>query len=141
MSTHAPTTTSTTAVDQFLAFIADPRGATSLWAEAVVVDAVVPGWRFAVRGPAAAAATYRSWFDHPTAVEELRRIPTTSGEVVEYTATWLEGGVPHAARHVHVVDLDDDGRIVSDHVWCGGRWPAHLLAQMDAAQKASGHAG
>jgi hypothetical protein len=27
----------------------------------------------------------------------------------------------------------EDGRIVADKVWCGGRWPAALLAEMEAA--------
>ena len=26
------------------------------------------------------------------------------------------------------------GLIVADHVWCGGRWPASLLAEMEAAR-------
>jgi len=31
-----------------------------------------------------------------------------------------------------------DGRISLDRVWCGGRWPASLLAEMEAVTMASG---
>jgi len=34
-----------------------------------------------------------------------------------------ENGVPHAAHHMHLLRVAD-GRIVSDTVMCGGRWPA-----------------
>ncbi len=43
-----------------------------------------------------------------------------------------ENGVPHAAHHMHLLRVAD-GRIVSDTVMCGGRWPAGLLAEMEAA--------
>jgi hypothetical protein len=52
--------------------------------------------------------------------------------VVECTLSWTENGVPHAAHHLHVLAVRDD-RIVSDMVFCGGRWPAALLAEMEAA--------
>ena len=39
---------------------------------------------------------------------------------------------PHAGHHLHVLTVRDD-RIVSDMVFCGGRWPAALLAEMEAA--------
>ena len=48
---------------------------------------------------------------------------------------WEEDGVPHAARHVHVLTIDPaTDRITADHMWCGGRWAAPLLAQMEAAR-------
>jgi hypothetical protein len=78
----------------------------------------------------------RSWYRDPGEFEELRRIPIANGEVVELTITWAEDGVPHAARQMHVLELDDDGRIVHDNMWCGGRWSASLLAEMDAASHA-----
>ena len=55
--------------------------------------------------------------------------------MVEYTVVWVEDSVPHAGRHVHVLTVDDD-RITADHVWCGGRWPASLLAEMGASVEA-----
>jgi hypothetical protein len=128
----APPTAST--VDRFLDAIVAGAVTADLYAEDAVLDAVVPDWRFAVTGPAAVAAEYARWFAHPARIEELRRLRTATGEVVEYTLCWAEQGVPHAGRHVHVLDLGPDGRIVADHVWCGGRWPASLLAEMEAAR-------
>ena len=43
--------------------------------------------------------------------------------MVEYTLSWSENGVPHAAHHMHLLTVRDD-RIVADTVMCGGRWPA-----------------
>ena len=108
---------------------------SALYAPHAVLDAVVPGWRFAVEGPDAIAQEYGRWFRCPGRFEDLRRLPTATGEVVEYTLTWTEDGVGHAGRHLHVIDLDEaTGAIASDHVWCGGRWPADLLAEMEAAR-------
>jgi hypothetical protein len=56
-----------------------------------------------------------------------------SGELVEFTFRWLEDGVAHAVHQAHVVKVAG-GRIVSDTVWCGGRWSATLLAEMADAQ-------
>ena len=46
---------------------------------------------------------------------------------------WEQGGVPHADHHVHTIITGTDGRIVKDTVFCGGRWPAPLLAEMGAS--------
>ena len=79
-------------------------------------------------------AEYAHWFGDSGRFEELRRIPIPDGEVVDYLLTWVEGGVPHAAHHMHVLDVSG-GRIVRDTVLCGGRWPASLLAEMQAVQQ------
>jgi hypothetical protein len=137
MSTTTPPATTSTAVDGFLADVL--RGAVSPahYAHDAVLDAVVPGWRLTAEGPDAIAEEYGPWFRHPGRFEDLRRLPTATGEVVEYTLTWTEDGVAHTGRHVHVIDLDDaTGRIASDHVWCGGRWPADLIAEMERARHA-----
>jgi len=126
-------TTTATAVDGFLAGITAGAVRPDLYTDDAVLDAVVPNWRFDVAGPVAIAAEYGRWFAYPGRFEQLRRHATATGEVVEYTLSWVEDGVPHAARHVHVLDLAPDGRISSDHVWCGGRWPAELLAQMEGS--------
>ncbi len=78
-----------------------------------------------------------AWFQDPGTFEELRRPRISTGEVVEPTVTWIEKGVPRAARQVHVLELDPDGRIAQDNVWCGGRQPAALLAEMEAASDAN----
>lgn len=126
----------TTAVEGFLADA--QRGSMSPlhYAADAVLDAVVPGWRLTAHGPEQIVAEYGRWFRHPAQFADVRRLQTTTGEVVEYILTWTEDGVGHTGRHVHVIDLDDTGAIVSDHVWCGGRWPAGLLAQMEQADDA-----
>ncbi|MGQ0573962.1 MAG: hypothetical protein ACT4RN_07125 [Pseudonocardia sp.] len=129
-------TSTSTVVDGFLVAVAAGAVGPELYTDDAVLDAVVPNWRFELTGPAAITAEYGRWFAHPGRVEELRRRATATGEVVEYTLSWTENGVPHAARHVHVLDLAPDGRIATDHVWCGGRWPADLLAQMEQARHA-----
>jgi hypothetical protein len=131
----APTTDTITPIDRLLAAICGEHSPVA-WAEDAVLDAVVPGWRFTVRGAEAIDAQLRSWFRHPGTLEELRRHPTADGEVVELTVTWVEDGVPHAARQVHVLALEKTGRIAHDDMWCGGHWSAALLAEMEAASDA-----
>ncbi len=136
----SPTSTSPTdpaiaaAVPRFLdAVEAGAMAGCRAWTDDAVVDATVPNWRFTIRGPAAIRHEYGRWFGHPGRFEELRRLPVAGGEVVEYLLTWTEGGVPHAAHHVHVLTVRD-GAIAADTVMCGGRWSAGLLAEMEAAQ-------
>ncbi len=102
------------------------------WAPDATLDATVPNWRFRRAGVPAIRETYRTWFADPGQIEHLRRERISTGEVVEYDLTWTEAGVPHAAHHVHVLDIEND-LIVADLVLCGGRWPASLLAEMEAA--------
>lgn len=102
------------------------------WADDAVLDATVPNWRFTRRGADAVRSEYAGWFARPGRLDELRRLPTADGEVVEYVLSWEEQGVPHAAHHVHVLRVEG-GRITADTVMCGGRWPASLLAEMAAA--------
>lgn len=123
-------------VDEFLSCV--ERGdmaSCDVWSADAVLDATVPNWRFHRRGPAAIRAEYSGWFADPGHLEELSRTPVPSGEVVRYLLTWVENGVPHAAHHMHLLAVSG-GQITSDTVLCGGRWPASLLAQMQAAQDA-----
>jgi hypothetical protein len=92
-----------------------------------------------VRGADAIRAEYSRWFADPGHFHELRRFPIGAtgpdegaSEVIEYTLSWQEDGVPHAAHHLHMLTVRED-RIVADTVFCGGRWPASLLAEMEAA--------
>ncbi|HVK27022.1 MAG TPA: nuclear transport factor 2 family protein [Nocardioides sp.] len=121
-------------VDRFLEAVrlAGIEGCADVWSPDCTLDATVPNWRFHRTGPDRIRETYRAWFADPGAFEELRRSPVDGGEVVAYLLTWTEDGVPHAAHHVHWLDVVDD-RIVADVVVCGGRWPAGLLAEMEAA--------
>lgn len=125
-----------TCIDRFLDAITAGDGIPAdLYADDAVLDATVPGWRMSARGGAAIARTYGPWFADPGAFTELWREEVPGGEVVRYLLTWEEQGVPHAAHHCHVLATADDGRIVSDTVFCGGRWPAGLLAQMAEADR------
>jgi hypothetical protein len=123
----------TTAVDRFLDAV---RTATiaecDAWADDVTLDATVPNWRFHRRGVASIKDTYRSWFADEGRFDELRRQAVPDGEVVQYVLAWTEDGVPHTAHHVHLLTVRND-RIQSDLLMCGGRWPAGLMAEMEAA--------
>lgn len=119
------------AVDAFLAAVAAGTGMPAqLWAVDATLDATVPDWRFSLRGSQPIAEEYGRWFSAPGTFEELNRLPVPDGEVVTYLLTWTEEGVPHAAHHCHTFRFDGAGRISSEVVFCGGRWPASLLAQM-----------
>ena len=123
------------AVDAFLEAVEHGTiGSCSAWAPDAVLDATVPGWRFRMVGPAAIRGEYAHWFADPGRFDQLRRIPIRGGEVVEYLLTWTENDVPHAAHHMHVLEVSD-GRIDVDTVLCGGRWPASLLAEMQTSQQ------
>ena len=125
------------AVDRFLDAVCAGAGVPAeLFAEDALLDATVPGWRFAARGADAMARQYSGWFTHPAVFEELERLPVEGGEVVSYLLTWVERGIPHAAHHCHVLRLAADGRIGADRFFCGGRWDAGLLAEMAAANDA-----
>jgi hypothetical protein len=85
-------------------------------------------------GPDAIRAQYARWFADPARFDELHHYPVSGGasDVIEYTPSWSENGVPHAAHHRHLLTVRD-GLIAADTVFCGGRWPASLLADMEAA--------
>ncbi len=125
------------AIDKFLNAIQTAAiPACDAWSADAKLDATVPNWRFHVSGADAIRTEYARWFADPGQFGELRRYALDTGEgpseVVEYTFSWTENGVPHAVHHVHLLTVRDD-RIVADTVMCGGRWPASLLAEMEAA--------
>jgi hypothetical protein len=64
----------------------------------------------------------------------LQRTPLTDGELVEFTLTWTEQGVEHTCHKAHILKLKGD-RVFADTVFCGGRWPADLVAQMRRGQQ------
>jgi hypothetical protein len=108
--------------------------ACDAWSQDATLDATVPNWRLHATGADAIRAEYARWFADPGRFDELHRhvVDDGGGEVVEYTLSWSENGVPHAAHHMHLLTVRDD-QIVADTVFCGGRWPAALLAEMEAA--------
>jgi len=131
MTTTTPTTTN--AVDRLLAVVVGGEPGRDIFSPTAELDATVPGWRFSVTGDAIRDQLAK-WFADSGELEELERHDTPTGAILTYTVTWTEGGVPAAARQVHVLTIDDD-RITRDQFWCGGRWPAPLLAEMEAARR------
>lgn len=122
----------------FLATVAAGRGRdlSSLYADEATADCTVPNWRFAVNGGVNIGRQYATWYADPAEFAELQVRTTPTGVVLTFLITWEEHGVPHAAHHCHVLDLGPGG-IIRDTVFCGGRWSAALLAQMEEA--ARGH--
>lgn len=137
---HTVAMTTTTVIDRFCAAIAAADlGRADVFCEDVVLDATVPNWHFVRRGDRAVQAELSGWYADPGRFDTLRRTPLPDGELVEFDLAWEEAGVPHACRQAHVLSLRD-GRIAADTVWCGGRWPASLLADMEEAQRAADRA-
>lgn len=141
MLTHtavASTAAATTVAGPVDIFLDAARTATiptaTAWADDCVVDATVPGWRFTITGAREIKHVFARWFADPGSYEELRRLPLPEGELVEFLLTWTEHGIPHAAHQAHVITVRD-GRIVGQTVFCGGRWPADLLAEMAEARR------
>jgi hypothetical protein len=129
------TTTTPATLDRFLDAIGGGTGVPAdVLSPDAELDATVPGWRFRRRGAEGVAAQYAQWFADPATFEELERHTFAGGAVVTYLLAWEERGVPHAARHCHVLRFDEDGRIAADRFFCGGRWDAALLAEMAADQ-------
>jgi hypothetical protein len=127
-------------VDRFLRELSSGAGMSAdLWTDDAALDATVPHWRFERLGGADIAAQLSRWYDAPTTIESLTRRPIPDGEAVELDLSWVEDGVPHAAHQVHLLTIDAD-RLSRDTVFCGGRWPADLLAEMEAEMEAArGH--
>lgn len=125
-------TTAAETVERFLAAALAGRGddLRALYAADAVLDATVPGWRFARTGPDNIARQYAGWFSEPGTFDELVRMPTPTGEAVRYLVRSQEDGVPYVAHHMHVFEIGDDGRIRRDTFFCGGRWDAALQARM-----------
>ena len=124
------------AVDQFLHAIENATvDRVDVFAVDATVDATVPHWRFTVVGDEAIRAEFSTWYAAHGTFDELIRLPLADGELVSYTLSWEVDGIPHACHQIHVLTVGDD-RIVADRVWCGGRWPAQLLAEMEAAANA-----
>jgi hypothetical protein len=101
----------------------------------VELDATVPNWRFSVRGREAVLAELSRWYGDPGTFEELKRTATPTGELVEFTLRWEEDGVPHAVHQAHILEVAGH-HIARAQIWCGGRWPASLLAEMAEAAHA-----
>jgi hypothetical protein len=122
-------------IDDFVAGIANATIPAGVFGDDAVLDATVPNWRYQVRGDSVVRAELAKWYANPGRFESLRRTDLPDGELVEFTLSWEEEGVEHVCHQVHILQLRDD-RVVTDTVWCGGRWPASLVAEMEAAATA-----
>jgi hypothetical protein len=129
--------TTTHPVDRFLDELSSGAGITpATWTDDAALDATVPHWRFSCVGADAVAAELTGWYNAPITIEAAHRRPIPGGEAVELDLSWVEDGVPHAAHQVHLLTVDGD-RLSRDTVFCGGRWPADLLAEMEAEMEAA----
>lgn len=120
------------AIDSLLAGIEAGAVPSEVFEKDAVLDATVPNWRFTTLGATAVREELSRWYADPGSFRDIRRTPIAGGELVEFTLTWEEGGVPHMVHQAHVLRLRD-GRVASDTAFCGGRWPASLIAEMEAA--------
>ena len=139
MTTTTATTTSTTPLERL--YEAAERGLpidTDVFTNDVVLDATVPMWRFHRHGAADTAAELGRWYADAGHFEEFQTVALPGGAFVEFILTWEQQGVPHACHQAHRLELDADGRIRGIRAWCGGRWPAKLLAEMAQADDMSG---
>src|SRR5579871_887195 len=126
---------STGAVDRFLSGVESGQLPEGLFADDAGLDATVPNWRFEVHGGEAVRAELGRWYADPGHFVDLRRTQLPDGELVEFALDWTENGVPHRVHQAHILRVAED-RIQADTAFCGGRWPAELIAQMEEAQAA-----
>ncbi len=101
---------STGAVDEFLHAIENATiGDCQVWSADASLDATVPNCRLHADGAGAIRAEYARWFADPGHFDELNRYQVDSGssELIEYTVSWQENGVPHAAHHMHLLTAKD----------------------------------
>ena len=126
------------AVTELLAAVEAGTGVPAgVFADAVTLDATVPMWRMTLRGSDAVRAKFAVWFADPGRFEDLDRTPVPGGEIVRYTLSWVENGIPFAASQAHFLEIDATGKISADHFFCGGRWGAGRLAVMEEAARVS----
>lgn len=104
----------------------------SVYASDVEFDATVPHWRFQLHDADAVRHQLAGWYADPGTFDELHRVPVADGELVTFSLRWMEAGVEHTAHQAHLLAVED-GRISRHQVWCGGRWPADLVAEMAGA--------
>ena len=121
-------------ISQFLhAVESGTRERLQVVSDEVVLDAMVPGWRFSVRGAEAVRAELGRWGAEPGAFEVLGRVPIPGGGDDIHHASGGER-CPHAVHQAHLVSRHG-GRIDRDQASCGGRWPAALPAEMAEAAR------
>ena len=128
------TTQNTDPVQRFIDSIAAGTGIPAdLFAVDAVLDATVPHWRFETSGGEAIGREFGRWYKDPATIDNVVRRPIPGGVALELDFSWEDGGVPHAAHQLHLLTVDGPA-IAADTVFCGGRWSADLLAEMEASR-------
>ena len=123
----------TTAIDRHLAAIETGTApGEDVFADDVLLDATVPNWRFRLLGEARVRKQIERWFSCPGQFDTIERTPLADGELVRFELSWMENGNPYACHQMHRITVDGD-RIVGVTLFCGGKWPAALLAEMEEA--------
>jgi hypothetical protein len=120
------------AVERFLSGVEAGELSGDVFSDDAALDATVPNWRFQVQGGEAVRAELARWYADRGEFLDVQRTPIPGGELVEFTLSWTEEGVPHRVHQAHILKLSQD-RVAADTAFCGGRWPADLIAQMDDA--------
>jgi hypothetical protein len=122
----------TGAIERFLAGVEAGDLPADVFSEDADLDATVPNWRFSVQGGEAVRAELARWYADAGQFLDVQRTAIPGGELVEFTLTWDEEGVAHRVHQAHILRVSDD-RVFSDTAFCGGRWPAELVQQMEDA--------
>jgi hypothetical protein len=119
-------TSKPTPVDQLLDGIVASSIPEGVFSDDAVLDATVPNWRLSVSGGEAVRSQLAQWYADPGEFQTLRRTPLPQGELVEFTLTWAENGVPHTCHQAHILEIAD-GLVSTDTMWCGGRSPGKRI--------------
>ena len=130
------TTANATPIDRLLAGIEAGDIPANVFSDDAVLDATVPNWRFSVHGGATVRDQLSGWYADPGHFQSLQRTAIPDGELIEFTLTWTENGDEHTCHQAHILKLANN-RVSSDTAFCGGRWPATLVAEMQQAQQAA----
>jgi hypothetical protein len=119
-------------VDRFLSSVEAGQLPDDLFSDDAGLDATVPNWRFQVRGGDAVRAELARWYADPGNFLDLERTAIPDGELVEFTLSWTEDGVLHRCHQAHILRVTGE-RVAMDTAFCGGRWNADLIDEMERA--------
>jgi hypothetical protein len=107
------------------------------YAPDAIFDGTVPRWHFALRGVDTVVEELGRWFPRAACLTHLNTVETIDGAVVEFERRWQrplpEGGSESVGiRQMHILHLDERGRIVEQHGHCAGIWDDATFATIEA---------